>query len=116
VVACDMPFLSRPLLRYQLLLARDYDAVVPRVGEFLEPLHAVYSQACLEPARALIDHSPHRRVVDILDLVRVRYLEEQEIRMLDPLGLTFMNVNTPEDLARVRRLAAEQVAQGSGPA
>jgi molybdopterin-guanine dinucleotide biosynthesis protein A len=44
-----MPFLSRPLLRWMLSQPRDYDVLVLR--EEPEPLHAVYSKACLEPMR-----------------------------------------------------------------
>ena len=40
VVACDMPLLNLALLRYMVELAPDYDAVIPRIGSYLEALHA----------------------------------------------------------------------------
>ena len=49
VVACDMPFLNAGLLRYLLELTADVDAVVPRLGGRPEPLHALYSKACIAP-------------------------------------------------------------------
>ncbi len=44
VVACDMPFLNQGLLRYMIQLAPNFDLVIPRVGDMVEPLHAVYSR------------------------------------------------------------------------
>jgi molybdopterin-guanine dinucleotide biosynthesis protein A len=32
--------------------------------------------------------------------VRVRVVEESEVSSIDPLGLSFFNINTPEDLAQ----------------
>jgi len=42
VVACDMPFLDKRLLHYMISLASCFDAVVPRLENGLEPLHALY--------------------------------------------------------------------------
>ncbi len=44
VVAGDMPFLNQALLRYMVQVSPGFDLVVPRVGELVEPLHAVYSK------------------------------------------------------------------------
>src|SRR5258708_7950786 len=56
-VACDMPFLQSTLLRYMLSLVdnQDYDAAVPRISSFAEPLHAVYRKTCLPAIRRQID-------------------------------------------------------------
>jgi molybdenum cofactor guanylyltransferase len=50
-VACDMPLLSAPLLRELQRRAMGCDIVMP-VLEYPEPLHALYSGACLAPMRA----------------------------------------------------------------
>jgi molybdopterin-guanine dinucleotide biosynthesis protein A len=41
-------------------------------------------------------------------MVRVRYIEEDEIDSFDPEHLSFFNVNTQDDLDKARRLAAEK--------
>ncbi len=44
----------------------------------------------------------------------VLYLEEAEIDELDPRGLSFFNINTPEDLARAREINARFVDENRG--
>ncbi len=104
VVACDMPFLDLNLLRYMILLARGHDVVIPRVGGLPEPLHAIYSKSCLEPIDSLLARGG-LKIVDFFSEVRVRYVEEDEVDIFDPQHLSFFNVNTPNDLEEMKKLA-----------
>ena len=103
-VACDMPFLDLSLLRYMILLSPGQDVVIPRVGGLTEPLHAIYSKECLQPMERLL-LAGGRRIIDFFPEVRVRYIEEQEIKLFDPQCLSFFNINTPADLERAMSLA-----------
>ena len=105
-VACDMPFLNLPLLRYMVGLAADYDVVLPRLGDMAEPLHAVYSKGCLRPMERHLAQG-RRRIVVFFNDVRVRYVEQVEIDRYDPQHLSFLNVNTPEDWQRAQSFLAE---------
>ena len=105
VVACDMPFLNRQLLEFMLTQRADCDAVVPRPGAFPEPTHALYSRACLPHIEARLQAND-LKIAGFFEEVRVRYLEEGEVRQFDPQLLSFFNVNSPEDLARAHALAA----------
>jgi len=104
VVASDMPFLNGKLLRYMTENAAGFDAVVPRVGRMIEPLHAVYSRGCLPVIEDMIQQG-HLNVNRLLDRVKVRYIESQEIDRFDPEHLSFFNINTMADLSRARELA-----------
>jgi molybdopterin-guanine dinucleotide biosynthesis protein A len=106
VVACDMPFLNRDLLRYMVQVAPDYDIVVPRVGDMVEPLHAIYSKECLVPIETLIKQDS-LSVNHLFALVRTRYVETEEIDRFDPQHLSFFNINTQDDLRKARKLAGE---------
>jgi molybdopterin-guanine dinucleotide biosynthesis protein A len=103
VVACDMPFLNRALLGYMVGVSAGYDLVVPRLEGLVEPLHAVYSRACLAPIERLLKQGI-LGVRELFHLVRVRYVEAEEIDRFDPEHLSFFNVNTRSDLARARDL------------
>ncbi len=97
VVGCDMPFLNRRLLSYLIDLSAAYDVVIPRLDHLVEPLHAVYAKACLEPIADLLNQGD-LRIYDFFDRVHVRYVERAEVTVFDPDLLSFFNVNTPEQL------------------
>ena len=103
VTACDMPFLNQDLLRYMIQLSPNFDIVVPRVDNMVEPLHAVYSKGCLAPIEYLLKQG-NLMVTKLLNLVRVKYIEATEIEKLDPNHLSFFNINTEYDLEKARKL------------
>jgi molybdopterin-guanine dinucleotide biosynthesis protein A len=97
VVACDMPWLNRDLLAYMVGLRRTADIIVPRWDKFPEPLHAIYSKACLPP----IEHNlaaQQLKITGFFGRVSVRFVDRPEIEPFDPDGRSFANVNTPDDL------------------
>lgn len=104
VVASDMPFLNQGLLHYMMQLSADFDLVVPRVGNLVEPLHAVYTKSCLAPIENMIKQRK-LSVYKLLRLARVRYVEAEEIERFDPKHLSFFNINTEADLEIARDLA-----------
>ncbi len=106
VVAADMPFLNSSLLRYLIQLSPAYDVIIPKIGDELEPLHAIYSKNCLAPIQQQIEQGK-LKVRDFLDQVRVRYVEEAEINRFDPKKVSFFNINTSADLGKARALLKE---------
>ncbi len=107
-VACDMPFLNTDLLAYLVSLRTGFDAVVPMLDGQPQGLHAVYHRRCAEPIWGLLDRN-ELRISGIFDHLRVRLVGEAAIRTLDPELRSFTNLNTPEELARVRREIGEEV-------
>jgi molybdopterin-guanine dinucleotide biosynthesis protein A len=105
VVACDMPFLSTPLLKRIAVLSEGYDVAVPRVGNHLEALHAAYRRSCLPVMREAISQQQHK-IIDFYTRLKVREIGESEIADIDPDGLSFFNVNTSADLKRANTLAS----------
>ena len=97
VVACDMPFLNEMFLRCMVEVAPGYDAVVPVVHGMIEPLHTVYSKACMGPIEQLISRG-ELGLSKVFDLVRTRYMQENEIDRFDPERLSYFNINTDSDL------------------
>ncbi len=104
VVACDMPFLNQDLLDYMIQISTGFDLVLPRLGNMIEPLHAVYSKTCLAPIECLLKQG-NLKIHELLTLVRVRYVEAAEINRFDPKHLSFFNVNTEADLETAREIA-----------
>jgi molybdenum cofactor guanylyltransferase len=105
-LACDMPLVNRSLVEYMLTLRAGVDAVLPRLNGQAEPLHALWARTCLEPIRAALERGD-RRVISFLPAVRVRYVSEAEIDSIDPEHLSFLNVNTPDQLADIAQRLRE---------
>jgi molybdopterin-guanine dinucleotide biosynthesis protein A len=105
-IACDMPFVIRPLLEHLISLASEADVVVPRLNGEVEPFRAVYDRNCLAPIRAALE-AGKMRMISFYPQVRVRYVDEGEVERYDPQRLSFYNVNTPEELEQARRLAGD---------
>ena len=111
VVACDMPLLQPALLRELVRLAPGHDAVVPMLDGLPEPLCAVYTAACAEPARRLLDRGSYK-VAGLLDEVNALRVPEGEWRLLDPDGLSFLNINREEDLEVAKGLLSQRMDNG----
>jgi molybdopterin-guanine dinucleotide biosynthesis protein A len=101
--ACDMPFLNPVVIRHLAALAPGYDAVVPRSDAGCEPLHAVYGRSCLPQVERMV-RDDRLRLDALFSAVRVRWVDADEVRPLDPSLRSFVNVNTPEELEAARRV------------
>lgn len=106
VVACDMPFLNLALLRYLILLAPDFDLVMPKLANGLEPLHAVYSKNCLKVMEKLLQEGC-LQIAKIIPLVKTRYVLNEEVERFDPEHLSFFNINSEADLQRAKVLIVQ---------
>lgn len=104
IVACDMPFLNFNLLKYFVSLADGFDLVASVENNKFEPLHAVYSQNCISPIENIIQNKNNARIIEILPRVKVREISQVEIDKIDPYHLSFINVNTEEDLKIAREI------------
>jgi molybdenum cofactor guanylyltransferase len=102
ILACDMPLLNKELVTYMVSVAKSYDAVVPRPGDHLEPLQAIYSKGCICEIVKLLALD-ERSVLDVSKRVHTRFLELSEIERFDPSHTSFMNINTPADFAKITR-------------
>ena len=102
-VACDMPFLSPGLLAYLVGRSDEADVVIPDAGGELQPLHAVYGKACL-PAMERRLRAGRLKVTGFFEDVRVLTVPAEVIAAYADPARAFMNLNTPEDLARAQAL------------
>jgi molybdopterin-guanine dinucleotide biosynthesis protein A len=100
-VACDMPFINKFLVQYLIKNIEGYDVIVPQTKDGLHPLHAIYSKNCLEPMKETIENGKYK-ILDFYELVKVKIIKEEEFGFLDPLGESFININTPEELRSIR--------------
>lgn len=99
VVAVDMPFVQTTMLDYLLAQRLDEAIVVPRVEQIPQVLLAVYPRALLPLIEERL-RAGRRDPRSLLEKARVHYLEEAQLRRIDPDLRSFVNVNTPEELQK----------------
>jgi molybdopterin-guanine dinucleotide biosynthesis protein A len=102
VVACDMPFLNRAVIEHLTERTGDFDVIIPKTEDGLQPLHALYSKECLTAIGEILKKKKSR-IIDLFPLVRVNIVEEKGFHSLDPKRLSFINLNTREDLLIFRK-------------
>ena len=123
-VACDSPFLNPNLLTYLVSVLGEYDAVMPetyssRQTPFcrnkdigvtnpsygddtqitLQTLCAAYSKRCL-PIIELMLRESELRVHALQERAHIKRVSPEVWREFDPEGMSFFNINTPEDFKR----------------
>lgn len=109
-VACDMPFVTGGLLGRlrDTAEAQTADAVVPESAgrRGIEPLCALYGNSCLPAIESAIARND-LRMIGFHDAITVARVPHDEVQTLGDPAILFMNVNTPEELAAARVIAAE---------
>ncbi|PKP57344.1 hypothetical protein CVT91_10840 [Candidatus Atribacteria bacterium HGW-Atribacteria-1] len=104
VVGCDMPFLKVELLQYMREKINSNDIIIPRYNKgYIEPLCAIYSKKCLEIIEKNIQ-SGILSVRKIFPHLRIKFVEEEEIKKFDPKFYSFFNVNFKHDFRKAEEL------------
>ncbi|MGY8824333.1 MAG: molybdenum cofactor guanylyltransferase [Candidatus Latescibacterota bacterium] len=101
LLACDLPYLNTPFLRFLSEQIDECQAVVPDSGDGLQPLCAIYSRTILSTVTQSIKENNlgMRRLLANLD---IRKLSPEQWKPFDPDGNLFTNLNTPEDYQRIQ--------------
>src|SRR5207248_5405066 len=101
VFAVDMPFIQPALLSF--LLSQPYTPgalLVPMVHNVPQVMLAVYPRSALPLIEKLIQQG-RRDLRSLLEVAPVHYIEEAQLRQVDPQLRSFLNVNTPEELRQI---------------
>jgi len=105
VVACDMLFASPRLIvaESERMASTEADVVVPVNQHGFEPFHALYRrETCLPVVREKLAEGD-KRAQAIYEDVSVCEFSQEAVLAVEPMGGCFINVNTPDELARIER-------------
>ena len=97
VLPCDMPFLSTELIRFMCSIDPDYDIIVPKLGDWYQPLHAIYSHRCGDAIRESINCGNYR-MKGFYSGMKLRTVTEEEVKRFGDPSLIFKNINFRKDL------------------
>ena len=101
--AADMPLIEPGLIALLAETASGYDAAVPLWKGRLEPLCAVYSRRSLGVLEKMVAEG-RLALQDLFDIMPTRFVQEDEVRAVDPAGRSFSDIDTKADRARLERL------------
>jgi len=102
--ACDTPFIKGELIQRLLdSVTRKADIIIPSTSAGYEPMFAVYKKTCL-PAMVWQLERDLLKIQGLFRKVRVKTVDEADLREVDPELVSFFNVNTPADLVRAEAL------------
>ncbi len=97
ISACDMPFINEHIIRYMSSKRGNYDAVAPKLKGKMEPLCAFYSKRLiLSMEKTVVNGTTSPR--DFLKRKKVKYVYTDEIKNINDGLMSFINLNTPEDI------------------
>jgi len=103
LVACDMPFISGALLRKLADSLGECDAIVPLCDGVPQPLHAVYHRRSLPTVQSLL-RLGERSFRALLPRLQVKYVPEERCLETDPSGLSWFNLNRPEEYSVAQQI------------
>lgn len=96
VTSCDVPFLNLSLITHLTSQIANYDVVVPYWQGRFQPLHALYRRSVAPLLKDQLERGELRPIF-LYEKVRTCKVSEDDLRRFDPEGLSFLNMNTPED-------------------
>ncbi len=108
VVACDMPFITAPLMAHLAALASTADAVMPKTEDGYHPLCAAYTRACREPIARLLAEGRFR-MTELLAEVRFRLVTPGELDRFGDHRRLLANVNTPAEYSGLEALQGHEL-------
>ncbi|MBO8182014.1 MAG: molybdenum cofactor guanylyltransferase [Archaeoglobus sp.] len=105
VVSSDMPFLNSTVCKTLYMECENADAVIPKWPDGkLEPTLASYSTSLIPEIERCYETGKKKVLKAVEGLKRVKFYPIEELKKFDRELLTFMNINTSEDLKRAEEI------------
>lgn len=96
VTSCDAPLLVPAVINFLMEELGDWDAVVPRCQDRIQPLTAIYRTALAEIASRLLEQN-ESRLIKLVRTCRAKILDAELLRAVDLELNSLRNLNTPEE-------------------
>ncbi|MBC7075768.1 MAG: molybdenum cofactor guanylyltransferase [Syntrophomonadaceae bacterium] len=104
VIGCDMPFVNMELVQLMLEKLEGYDAVVPEIDSFLQPISAVYRKTCLPVFTECLENK-RLKLTMVFNELNTLILDEKDIKQFGDAKEIFFNINDLEDLKLAQQMA-----------
>ena len=104
-LSCDNPLIEKTVLEYLIEQCQSFDCCIPQwANGFLEPLFTIYPvNKALVRARKNLKKKTYKLTNLISPSWKTNYISiEREIQPLDNSLITFLNINDPTDLEKLK--------------
>jgi molybdopterin-guanine dinucleotide biosynthesis protein A len=102
---CDSPFLKEELYLKLFEHAKGADGAVPEIDGYWEPLHGVYKRDVMIEAIEKVVDLGKMKPTDVYDFLDIRKLTHDAVTAIDPDLVSFVNINSFEDLTRASSIS-----------
>ncbi|AGK62222.1 Molybdopterin-guanine dinucleotide biosynthesis protein A [Archaeoglobus sulfaticallidus PM70-1] len=100
-ISADMPFVKQEICEAIYRECEGYDAAIPIWNDGkLEPTLSAYSPAVTEKIEQCYRKNIRKVLCAIHGLEKVKYIPIENLKQYDRKLISFMNINTPEDLRK----------------
>ena len=102
VFAGDMPFINREIVTRvaSLFIESDFEILVSKSGDNIEPLHSIYGKSVLPVLESYLVSHENPAVRDFIIHCKTGFMQMDDI---ENAAMSFSNINTPEELAKLRK-------------
>ncbi|MBC8320723.1 MAG: molybdenum cofactor guanylyltransferase [Bacteroidetes bacterium] len=102
ILPCDLPYLKTNIIEEEIELFQniDCDAIVPRLGTYLEPLHSIFKKCLNKELFEFIQTTDNYFITSFLDLINVYYFDIEQSMYHKKV---FTNINTLRELNEVNK-------------
>lgn len=99
IFAADMPFLNKKIIKKMIEKINGYDIIIPKTNYGYEPLHAIYSKACIVYIYNLL-LANKLQILNLFPLVKTKAVSLND--------LSFYNINTPADYKKALEILSKK--------
>jgi molybdopterin-guanine dinucleotide biosynthesis protein A len=103
VFAGDMPLIDKEIIISLIdsFATRHCDILIPGIGDYIEPLHSIYSKSIIPELEDFLKANKKSAVRDFTEQVNTFYME---LENSEKTRRAFTNINYPEDLPALQKL------------
>jgi len=96
IISSDLPFISeRIIIELIEYTQNSFDAIIPRIGNNIEPLFGIYNSNILSKLENHIENGKSRSMKSFLETLKVKYIELEDN---EENRRAFTNINSEKDI------------------
>ncbi len=101
IIGGDLPFIKKELIEYIIKESEkdEFEVIVPVIRGYFEPLISVYKKSLINRIEEMIKKRDYK-VNNLIESSKFLAIEEEKIKFFDKELISFLNINTEEELKK----------------